>query len=314
MSLVVSFAIVVVAITAMLLLDKASRAERGRLRTTLLRIVVPGLHPELRGLRLAFLTDPHAPLMYVPHEVLLEALAQWRPSVLLLGGDFAAGRGRLQAATDLLELLARRWPTVSVCGNTDLSYEWNLEQVAETLRARGGALLRNEAWSVRQGSATVEVLGLDEPINGATDLAATLARSDPGADLRIGLAHSPALWQDIARLGAHITLCGHTHGGQVRLPGLEAPVTHWDYPRRMAAGLFRLWADPGPCFDRLLDHWVLLQAPGPFTARADRGALMYVSRGLGVGRPGLRLLCPPELVCIEFVADPQEPKEPTGER
>lgn len=305
----VATSLVVVAALVMLVLELASRRERDRLRTTLLRVVVPDLHPDLQGFRVAFLTDPHVPLMYVPHETLLNALAQWRPSVLLLGGDYAAGRLRVRHATELLAKLVERWTPVGVCGNTEHSFGWDLDALSRLLAGSGGALLRNEAWCAQVGAATVEVLGLDDPTNATSDPDRTLAQADPTAHLRIGLAHSPAAWQDIARLGAHIALCGHTHGGQVRLPGLEALITHWNYPREMASGLFRVRLQPEPAFERLADHWAVLRAKGPITVKSGEGTPMYVSRGLGFAPPSLRVLCPPELVCIEFVA-----KEQTAER
>ncbi|MCD6360985.1 MAG: metallophosphoesterase family protein [Armatimonadetes bacterium] len=311
-----SATVILVAVVAcgLLALELISRSERGRLRVTHLQIQLPRLHPDLAGFRIVFLTDIHLPFLYVSRDALLETLAGLRPDLVLLGGDYAGTRFRLEEAAELVGDIARRLPTVGVCGNTERYFPWDLEDLRARLRAGGGDLLSNDVWSTSHGSAVVEVIGLDEPIHARVDVEAALARSNPDADLRVGLAHSPAVWQDIPRLKAHITLCGHTHGGQVRLPGMEALVTHWNYPREMASGLFRLRVGPEPEFERLADHWQVLRADEPVTAAAGDGALMYVSRGLGVTPPKLRVMCPPEIVCVEFVAGAADAEERTTER
>jgi len=302
------------AFIALLALELLSRRERSRLRSTRLTVTVPYLHPDLQGFRLVFLSDLHVPLMYVPHETLLEAVAELRPDLIALGGDYAGSRFSEDDARELVLDIARRGPTVAVCGNTERYFGWELEHLDRALGERGGRLLRNEAWAMTRGGATVEVLGLDEPIHAVPDAEAALAQADPGADLRIALAHSPAAWQDIAHLRAHIALCGHAHGGQVRLPGLEALIVHWNYPREMASGLFRLHDGREPGYERLADHWQMLRTEQPIEVRAGDGVPMYVSRGVGVTAPRLRLLCPPEVVCVEFVAASNDAKEQATER
>lgn len=305
MSLIVAIVLVAAAALVTLVLELASRRERDQLRTTTLRVVIPGLPTDLHGLRVAFITDLHVPRMYVPLPTLLQALEEWRPRVLLLGGDYAAGRLRLRHATELLRELTARWPVVAVSGNTDYYFGCDLDKLSELMTASGGALLRNQAWRTPVGASSLEVLGLDDPINSRSDPEAALAQAGPEAGVRLALAHSPAVWQDIARLGAHIALCGHAHGGQVRLPGREAFITHWNYPREMASGLFRVHAQPDPGFERVADHWAVLRAREPIVVPAAPPALMYVSRGLGVASPHWRVFCPPELVCIEFVPEEQ---------
>ncbi|MFW5869147.1 MAG: hypothetical protein ACOCX2_15080, partial [Armatimonadota bacterium] len=111
--------------------------------------------------------------------------------------------------------------------------------------------------------------------------------------------HSPALWRELAALEAEIVLVGHTHGGQVRLGGLEAHFTHTNYPRLLAAGLFRYdEGAEGPC--RLLSHWDLIGRREPVRVSTRDGRLLYVTRGVGMGSLPLRLNCPPEMLLIEL--------------
>jgi len=309
MWLSVAALVVAFAALAAIALRLLARSERTRLLTTRLQIAVPDLHPDLHGLRIALLTDLHVGLMYVPRERLLRALDAADPDLLLLGGDYAGSRFRVPQATELVEELAGRWTTAAVPGNTEHYFPWDLEDLGRRLAERGGRLLRNQAWRLRQGSATIEVLGLDDPTYHAADVSAALARSEPTAQLRVAVAHSPGIWQDIPRLGAHIALCGHTHGGQLRVPGTEALVTHPTYPRRLASGLFAISNGDRPHPRRLAGHWDILRATGPIRVSTRAGALLYVSRGVGLTAPRVRLFSPPEVVSIEFVPDsPQLPE------
>ena len=310
-----SMAAVVVAVIALSLaaMRALAKSERLRLRITRLQIAVPDLPPDLDGLKIAFLSDLHVGMMYVPRQAILDALDEFAPDLLVLGGDYAAGKPRVTEAAELVEELAGRQPTAAIVGNTEYYLPWDLDDLTRRLEAVDGRLLRNQAWQVARGDATIEVVGLDSPTYHMTDADAALADCDPDVDLRIALVHSPAAWQDIGRLAAHIALCGHTHGGQVRIPGLEAPVTHPNYPRRLAAGLFRLRTEPRPWAERLASHWDILRNAGPIRADASEGTLMYVSRGVGVSAPQVRLMCPPELVQIEIRPGTSNTPDATGD-
>lgn len=286
--------------------SQSTQDTRGRRRiwTTTLRLAVPDLPPGLVGSRLAFVSDLHEDQLYVTREELFDAVERAAPRILLLGGDYAANRRNRDAALDLLSELARRIPTLGVPGNADHYYRLDLQAARERLRAGGGDLLVNQSRPVELGGARIEIVGLDDPEERAVDVDAALAGLSGAAPFRVALVHSPAAWQVLGGVGAHILLCGHSHGGQVRLPGLEAPVTHLSYPARLAAGLFRYREEPRPRVDRLLSHWqILARRRRPIVASTADGPLMYVSRGVGTAILGVRLLCPPELVLIELHAE-----------
>ena len=89
------------------------------------------------------------------------------------------------------------------------------------------------------------------------------------------LYHTPDLILEATERGVDLVLSGHTHGGQVRLPGLGAVVTFSSFGRRYAAGLFN-----------------------------EAGTRMVVSRGIGLeggAAPRVRFLCRPEIVSIDMV-------------
>jgi uncharacterized protein len=86
------------------------------------------------------------------------------------------------------------------------------------------------------------------------------------------LSHTPDNVYDLGDLGADAVFAGHTHGGQIRLPGLGALIVPSRYGRR---------------FDR--GHFVVDDTH------------LFVSAGIGADAPALRLWCPPEIVVVDFV-------------
>ncbi|MFO8081244.1 MAG: metallophosphoesterase [Armatimonadota bacterium] len=290
----VVFALVVV---ARLLMTRFGRD----VEATTLRLTVPGFSVTLdQRLRIVALSDLHVGSLNVPADRLIAAVDAARPDVLLLCGDYAARLSAHDEALELIAALSADRPTFGVLGNTDHYQHFDSRRLREILRAGGGDLLINEAGRAHVGGTTVEVLGVDDPLHGDASVSATLQAAGGDAGVRVGLCHSPVLWRELAALDAAITVVGHTHGGQIRPPGIEAPVTHTTYPREMAAGLFR--HDEGVDHPRrLAGHWEILRLREPLEVSTAEGPLMYITRGVGMGGLPVRLMCPPEMLVIEMV-------------
>ncbi|MBD3293348.1 MAG: hypothetical protein GF393_10520, partial [Armatimonadia bacterium] len=277
------------------------RSDR-RVRTTELVLAVPGLPPEPGAVRVVFLSDLHVGRMHVPLEDLLTAVEVAQPDVLLLGGDYTGGSQFGDAALDAIASLSEHCPTFGVLGNSDHNQLLDARQLRDILRESGGELLVNQAGYAHLGDTRIELIGVDEPRHGSPDVAAALEEVHGEADLRIGLSHSPALWREMQDVNAPISFFGHTHGGQVRLLGLEAHFTHLSYPRQLAAGLFRHKSGVDQPY-RLASHWDIMRLRQPLRVSTEEGPLFYVSRGVGMGFLALRLSCPPEVVVAEFRAE-----------
>ena len=139
------------------------------------------------------------------------------------------------------------------------------------LRSLGLTPLVNQAVRVQAGGLDLWVAGVDDLTEGHPDLAAALAGVPEGALLLL-LAHNPDIWLDPLVDRAALVLSGHTHGGQVRLPGVGAAHTQGTHlSRRRPAG----WFQRGP-------------------------ARMFVSRGLGESIP-LRFGVRPQIALIRIV-------------
>jgi len=105
----------------------------------------------------------------------------------------------------------------------------------------GWADLNNARTAVKAGGRSVELVGVDDPHVDRDDYAAVAGPVSRGADLHIGVTHTPAsrVLNPMAADGFTLLLAGHTHGGQVRVPGYGALTTNCDLPHRMARGLHR---------------------------------------------------------------------------
>ncbi|QFP77545.1 metallophosphoesterase [Deinococcus sp. AJ005] len=248
---------------------------------------LPGL---TRPLRVAFLTDLHFGLFIYGGSVRawVDAANAARADLIVLGGDQMDYRADEAPAALLSELKRLKAPlgVYGVWGNHDYGSfgkyysphygprrnDW--PQRREALRAAyaeaGVTILRNEGRSVRDD---LYLAGVDDLWEGEVDLGATLA-GKPSAGGTLLLSHNPDLLPDLPP-GLGLVLSGHTHGGQIRLPLIGAPIVPSRYGQRYAMG------------------WVT----------GSHGTPAYVSRGLGLSGVPLRNLCEPEIAVFTLTPE-----------
>jgi uncharacterized protein len=228
------------------------------------------------GFRIAQITDIHfGPYMGkrgVERGVRLAR--EFNPDLVVLTGDFVShpfgqdyGPAGARHAEPCADVFAT-WkgvPIVAVLGNHDW---WNgPEIVAGALSERGIKVLRNHSLVIERGGDRLWIAGVDDVFEGQADLSKTLA-SIPNSEATVLLAHEPDYADYTARFPVDLQLSGHSHGGQVRVPGV-GPIVLPDLGRKYHTGLNRV------------------------------GQLqVYTNRGLGVIDPPVRMNCPPEVTCI----------------
>ncbi|WP_295818653.1 metallophosphoesterase [uncultured Deinococcus sp.] len=242
---------------------------------------LPGLRSPLR---VAFLTDLHYGLYVGAGQVRrwIDATHDTRPDVILLGGDLLDLRVQ-DTPSPLLRELARLGAPLgvySVWGNHDygsigqyasryygpVRADWPARQaqVARDLQAVGVTVLRNRGVALRDD---VHVGGVDDLWNGVPDVRAALAGAGERATILV--SHNPDVLPALP-VGAGLVLSGHTHGGQIRVPLLGAPMVPSAFGQRYAMG------------------WV----------QGAHATPAYVSRGLGTSGVPLRNLCSPEVAVL----------------
>jgi predicted MPP superfamily phosphohydrolase len=141
-------------------------------------------------------------------------------------------RPTLEAMARLVAGLKSRHGFLGVLGNHD-----DCHMVAP-MEKMGIRMLINEAVEITQGGARIQIIGTDDVHYYFTDQAVH-ALEAAGPLFTIALVHSPEVFDLAADMGVDLYLCGHTHGGQVCLPGGRPVVTHLSRGRRLYKGVWR---------------------------------------------------------------------------
>ena len=228
-------------------------------------VPVTGLPAEFDGIRIAQISDVHLPGTPDAARRTAQAVERDRPDIVVLTGDIIEQAVYLPALTDFASAVRGRLGTFAVLGNWEHKAGIT-PAIARAAYARAGVtFLFNESVALRRNGATLRLVGFDDPVVGAPDPARALAGRD-SADVDLWLIHGPAYADTLPRstpIPAMI-LSGHTHGGQIRLPGLT------------------LYTPPGS--GRYVSGWY-----------RDAFAPLYVSRGIGTATIRMRFCCRPEL-------------------
>lgn len=212
-------------------------------------IRVADLPVEFAGFRIVQLSDFHSSRL-VTADYLAEAVVlarQQQPDLIVLTGDFVhKGFKHIDAMAQALGQLSAPQGVYAVLGNHDFSvrnalgfrrYRHLHRAVADALTEQGIQVLRNQTVELRRGEAIVHLSGVEDLWSRVCDLNEAFAGLN-GEVPRIVLAHNPRTIEHLAGRRCDLMLSGHTHGGQINLPGLGRP-TLGRQARRFAAGLYR---------------------------------------------------------------------------
>jgi predicted MPP superfamily phosphohydrolase len=244
---------------------------------------VADLHPDLEGLTIAHLSDPHAGFRpsfnmraaRIAFDLAMEA----RPDVIAVTGDLAGGERNLDRIKDMLATLHAPLGVYAVLGNHDHGRSkapFTRAVDFSDLGDYGVRLLANETVTLSRGSACVQICGVDDVKHGFGDLRPVLERLDRDpATLRLLLSHYAEGALTAPAASFHLTLSGDTHGGQICVPWFGGPVMFSQPRAQFKDGLY------------------------------DRdGRLIHVTRGIGTSLLPFRLLCRPETAIIRLVRAP----------
>jgi predicted MPP superfamily phosphohydrolase len=243
--------------------------EAGSVRIERPTVLVPRLPESFDGLRVAFLTDihhgPYVSLDYVTS--LVRTTLTLCPDLVLLGGDYSSKESKyIDPCFDVLADLNAPLGVFGVLGNHDYA-DGLVQSRAGFRRARITELTNTGVW-LERGTSRLRLAGVDDLWHGRPDLCAALGEARP-ADACVLVSHNPDYAELIRDSRVGLVLSGHTHGGQIDLPGIGAPVVASRYGQKYLKGL--------------------VQAPA---------TQVYISRGLGTATPHIRLNCPPEITLM----------------
>jgi predicted MPP superfamily phosphohydrolase len=235
------------------------------------------LHSGLEGLRVVVLSDfhlyPFTPLSFLRRAV--EAANRLRPDLTVLLGDFVDQTVEaMDELGPLLGTLNAKLGVFAVLGNHD--HRKGARRVEERLEREGIQVLLNRGVSLEWGNARFHLAGADS-ISGRFDLQSALSGAREGTPTLL-LAHEPDVADAVRSDGrAALQLSGHSHGGQVRVPGL------WRYGLPLGAQKY------------------------PFGSYQLGGLFLHTSRGLGTTGAPIRLGSTPEVSEVVLVGRKEAP-------
>lgn len=215
------------------------------------------------------ITDLHSTYYGENQEELIEKIARIAPEAVFLSGDIADDKREYKGTRILLEQLAQLYPCYYVTGNHECWVEYT-DDIKTLIEGCGVTVISNRCVDLGGG---IRLFGVDDPLfySGNGFYEALGSFDTDGEYFDILLSHRPEYAEIYGKYGFELTLSGHAHGGQVRLPvimnGLYAPNQGW-FPK---------------------------YAGGKYTF--DDGSAMIVSRGLMIDDLP-RIFNPPELVVI----------------
>ena len=246
--------------------------ERYAFQVNTYRIPVPNLPPKFHHFRIVQLTDLHygflMPLLAV--EYIIDTINGLDKDVVVCTGDYIHernGTAQIDAVWPRLMKLRARYGVYSILGNhdhwgnTDRSLYW-LKRSGQDLRHQAKPVVRGgeRIWLGGAGDYWEDELGIDKAFRGV-----------PPNECKILLAHNPDSADTRFNSRVDLMISGHTHGGQVVLPWLGAPVLPVQNPN-YSSGFIR-----------------------------TAGTNIYISRGLGWSILPIRFNCFPEISVLELV-------------
>lgn len=299
-------------------------------RFTLRHAVAPVLPPGAAPARILHLSDLHMVPRQADKQRWVRDLARLQPDVVVVTGDFLADRYAVPVVLETLAPLTQ-FPGMFVLGSNDYYAPTSINPIkylsgpsglavgrpplpwgdlVAGLVASGWVDLTNTNSAMSLAGLTVAVRGVDDP-HIMRDRYEEVAGPFGDVDLTMAVVHAPYLriLNALARDAADLVIAGHTHGGQLCLPGGRALVTNCDLPRSMARGLHRYQPRPARVprtDDEGRDPWI-----GPQPDSAQTAPWLHVSAGLGTSPfAPVRFACRPEATVLTLVGGP----EPTSDR
>ncbi|MDW7644319.1 MAG: metallophosphoesterase [Desulfuromonadales bacterium] len=220
--------------------------------------------------RVVQLSDTHIGQFRPYFRRVAEVANALQPDIILLTGDYIEESRNLPAALEFLRLLRASAGIFAVQGNWEYWARIEGEPLRRHFKKIGITLLTNQREDVQAGGMELSLLGLDYPSR-ESDLLALQEQANPER-VNLLLSHVPAFSHE--KLDGRIDLicCGHTHGGQVRLP-FFSPLYLPRYTGGFVSGLYRVGPTATP---------------------------LYVNRGIGTSLLPVRFLCRPEITLFNL--------------
>jgi predicted MPP superfamily phosphohydrolase len=246
------------------------------------RILLNGLPSAFNGLRIVHLSDLHCTFFGPMEKRLCRILRQIEGDLAIFTGDYKRRKstredGVIEALSRIAQCVKSPLGRIAILGNKDNP---GLAQGIETADIE---ILSGKAKPLTVDGDILWIAGIDAmSLPKETRALISVTSSIPERTFKILLSHGPDIARLAEALGYSLILCGDTHGGQLRLPLLGAPVVKSAITRRYCRGIIN-----------------------------EGRSVLCVSAGVGTSAFPFRLLCPPEVRVLTLVQDVEEaPRDP----
>lgn len=195
------------------------------------------------GFRLLWVSDIHVERFDHLPDVILRHIESLQYDLCVFGGDSCFEHFISDKACCLTERLAaglvKKSPVLGILGNHDFY------KIAQLLDSLGVKMLLNDNLSIERDGQALWFAGVDDCHYFCADDIQQARSGIPDDGCKILLSHSPELYQQAEKAGFDLCLSGHTHGGQICLPGGISVISSASVPRRIRRGLWRENNMPG---------------------------------------------------------------------
>ena len=220
------------------------------------------------GKKIVFITDIHQSLFFNDRrtEDLVSQVNELNPDMILLGGDYVSDYSpEVNSCFNKLSKLKAPLGVYGVLGNNDPP---ELSIIA--MKNANITYIGNKGLWVKNNSVKIRVGGVGDYIRDSQDQSMAIGDADKN-DFVILVSHNPDYFPEVDKSRVDLMLSGHTHGGQITLLGLWAPITHSKYGQQYLTGV------------KKLDNTTLV-----------------ISNGIGTIIAPLRIFAPPEIIVIKL--------------
>lgn len=223
------------------------------------------------GFRIAFISDLHykSALQEKGLVKLVSQLQAINPDLLLMGGDYQEGCQYVKELFDRLSEVHPQYGIAGVMGNND--YERCHDEIVAEMQRHGMRVLEHLCDTITKEGQRIIVAGVRNPFDlKSNGVSPTLALKSE--DFVILLTHTPDYVEDVDVSNTDLALAGHTHGGQITLFGIYAPVTPSHYGRKFLKG----------------------------KKKTSAKVPVIITNGIGTSSKNVRMFAPSEIVVIEL--------------